>query len=130
MSETEAFAGGRDGDLAGLLREVEGWSARVAGTLDELGRERLEGVDARGAVRARVAGTGRLLGLHLDPRKLRELDHVQLAEAVKEAVGAARAGIAERLAELTGDPAGPGAPAHGGVADPLADHVRRVMREG
>lgn len=123
MSEIDAFAAGREGDLAGLLREVDAWSARIARTLDELAAERLDGADAVGAVRARVSGTGRLLALDIDGRRLRGLDHEQLAEAVKEAVGAARAALNDRLTELA-----PGPPA--GDADPLGTHVRRVMREG
>ncbi|MFC5815489.1 YbaB/EbfC family nucleoid-associated protein [Nonomuraea harbinensis] len=122
MGEIDAFAAGREGDLAALLREMDGWTARVTGMLEELARERLEGADASGVVRARVSGTGRLLGLDIDARGLRDLDHERLAEAVKEAVGAARTAMGDRLAELTGDPAS--------AADPLAPHVERVMREG
>ncbi|MCK2221303.1 YbaB/EbfC family nucleoid-associated protein [Actinomadura sp. ATCC 31491] len=127
MSQIDAFAEGRDGDVAGLLRELDGWSARIAGTLDELAAARMEGADASGAVRARVAGTGRLLDLRIDAKGLRELDHLRLAAAVMEAVGAARAAAGERLEELTAGLAGP-RPA--GPEDPLAAHVQRVMREG
>ncbi|MEV4287128.1 YbaB/EbfC family nucleoid-associated protein [Nonomuraea bangladeshensis] len=127
MSQIDAFAEGREGDVPGLLREVNAWSARIAGALGELSGERMEGTDASGAVRARVSGTGRLLGLHLDAKKLRELDHVRLAEAVKEAVAAAQGSLGERLEELTAALSGPYG---GGPDDPLAAHVERVMREG
>ncbi|MGI5269174.1 YbaB/EbfC family nucleoid-associated protein [Nonomuraea sp. CA-218870] len=112
-----------DGDLAALLREVDGWAAGLARTLDELARERLEGTDATGAVRARVSGTGRLTGLDIDARGLRDLDHEGVAWAVKEAVAAARSALGDRLTELTGGPVD-------GATDPLAAHVERVMREG
>ncbi|MEV0628265.1 YbaB/EbfC family nucleoid-associated protein [Nonomuraea wenchangensis] len=127
MSQIDAFAEGREGDVPGLLREMNAWSARIAGTLDELAAERMEGRDASGAVLARVSGTGRLLGLHLDSRRLRELDHVRLAGAVMEAVAAARGALGERLEELTAALSGPDG---GGPDDPLAAHVERVMREG
>ncbi|MGW2145911.1 YbaB/EbfC family nucleoid-associated protein [Nonomuraea bangladeshensis] len=127
MSQIDAFAEGREGDVPGLLREVNAWSARIAGALDELSGERMEGTDASGGVRARVSGTGRLLGLHLDAKKLRELDHVRLAEAVREAVAAAQGSLGERLEELTAALSGPYG---GGPDDPLAAHVERVMREG
>ncbi|QYC38709.1 hypothetical protein Nocox_05410 [Nonomuraea coxensis DSM 45129] len=127
MSQIDAFAAGREGDVPGLLREMNAWSAGVAGALDELSRERLEGTDASGAVRVRVSGTGRLLGMRLDPKGLRELDHERLAAAVMEAVAAAHGALGDRLEDLTAGLSGRPA---GGADDPLAAHVERVMREG
>jgi DNA-binding protein YbaB len=124
MSEIDAFAAGREGDLGRLLRELDAWNERLARTLGELGAERVDGTDANGVVRARVTGTGRLAGLHIDPRGLRGLDHAGLAAAVMEAVAAARAALGERLTELTGPPP------DGDPGDPLAGHVERVIREG
>ncbi|MFB4282574.1 MULTISPECIES: YbaB/EbfC family nucleoid-associated protein [unclassified Nonomuraea] len=129
MKEINAFAEGREGDLAGLLREINDWTGTLASRMDDLAREHLEGADAGGVVRARVSGAGRLLGLSIDGRGLRDLDHVQLAEAVKEAIGAAHAAMGERLTELTAELSG--LEASGRAAqDPLAPHVQRVMREG
>lgn len=126
MSDFSAFASGAEGDVAGLVRRVQAW----AGTLDErlasLARERLDGTDRTGTVRARISGDGRLTGLAIDPRGLRGLDHVQLAQAVMEAIGAAHSIMGDRLDELTADLSGPDAvPA----ADPLARHIDRLLRE-
>lgn len=123
MSEIGRFASGGEGDLAALLREVNGWTAGLSGTLDELARETFDGTDAGGTVRARISGAGRLLKLDIDAKGLRALDHVELAEAVKEAVGAAHAALGDQLTELTGETSGD-------AADPLAAHVERVIREG
>jgi DNA-binding protein YbaB len=128
MKEINAFAEGREGDVAGLLREISAWTGALTGALDELARERLEGSDAAGVVRARVSGDGRLLGLSIDARGLRDLDHVRLAEAVKEAIGAARTAMGDRLTELTAGLTG--ASEQDGGGDPLAPHIERVLREG
>ncbi|MEV5495069.1 YbaB/EbfC family nucleoid-associated protein [Nonomuraea fuscirosea] len=128
MTEIDAFLQGREGDLAGLVREVTAWTAALGGALDELARERMEGADAREVVRARVSGTGGLLGLSIDARRLRDLDHVELAEAVKQAIGAAKGAMGERLTELTEGLSGRDPSLPGG--DPLAPHIERVLREG
>ncbi|TMR96940.1 YbaB/EbfC family nucleoid-associated protein [Nonomuraea basaltis] len=129
MTEINAFAEGREGDVTKLLREVNGWTDALNRTLEELAQERLEGMDGTGAVRARVSGAGgRLLGLTIDPRTMRNLDHVELAQAVMEAVTAARAAMGDRLTEFTTGLGVPAAPESG--ADPLAPHVQRVLREG
>ncbi|MGI5283946.1 YbaB/EbfC family nucleoid-associated protein [Nonomuraea polychroma] len=129
MREIDAFAEGREGDLSGLLREVNDWTNTLNGKMNDLARERMEGADADGVVRARVSGAGRLLGLTIDSRGLRELDHVQLAEAVKEAIGAAHAAMGDRLTELMADLPGADALAQAGD-DPLAPHIARVLRGG
>ncbi|TMR07578.1 YbaB/EbfC family nucleoid-associated protein [Nonomuraea turkmeniaca] len=129
MKEIEAFAEGREGDLAGLLREINEWTGTLAGRMNDLAQERLEGTDAGGVVRARVSGAGRLLGLAIDSRGLRGLDNVQLAEAVKEAIGAAHTAMGDRLTELMADLPGADASAQA-AGDPLAPHIARVLREG
>jgi DNA-binding protein YbaB len=129
MKEINAFAEGREGDVAGLLREIDQWTGALAKTLDDLARERLEGADERGVVRARVSGAGRLLGLTIDARGLRGLDHVQLAAAVMEAIGTARTAMGDRLTELTAGLTGPEWSPRDG-SDPLAPHIQRVLREG
>ncbi|MGP3955575.1 YbaB/EbfC family nucleoid-associated protein [Nonomuraea sp. 3N208] len=129
MKEIEAFAEGREGDLAGLLREINEWTGTLAGRMNDLAQERMEGMDAAGVVRARVSGAGRLLGLTIDSRGLRGLDNVQLAEAVKEAIGVAHTAMGDRLTELMADLPGADASAQAG-GDPLAPHIARVLREG
>ncbi|WP_188191138.1 YbaB/EbfC family nucleoid-associated protein [Nonomuraea sp. SYSU D8015] len=129
MKEIKAFAEGREGDVTGLLREINEWTGALNRTMDDLARERLEGADERGIVRAKISGTGRLLGLTIDSRGLNDLDHVQLAAAVMEAVGAARAAMGDRLTELMSDLVGPEWSAQPGE-DPLASHIQRVLREG
>ncbi|MFI7616273.1 YbaB/EbfC family nucleoid-associated protein [Nonomuraea terrae] len=126
MSEVSAFAEGREGDVAGLLRHVNDWAGVLNERLTTLAREHLDGRDRTGAVRARVSGAGRLVGLTIDPRGLRHLDNVQLAQAVMEAIAAARSAMGDRLTELTADLAGPDLP----DGDPLAPHVERLLREG
>ncbi|MGW0801891.1 YbaB/EbfC family nucleoid-associated protein [Nonomuraea sp. NPDC002799] len=130
MNDVNAFAEGREGDVGGLLRQVNAWSAAMAGRLEDLKRERLEGTDEKGVVRARISGEGRLAGLTIDPRGLRDLDNLQLAQAVMGAIGAAHAAMGERLTELTADLAGPGQQFDPAGGDPLAAHIERVLREG
>ncbi|MGW4802228.1 YbaB/EbfC family nucleoid-associated protein [Nonomuraea sp. NPDC004297] len=129
MKEINAFSEGREGDVAGLLREINDLTGRLAGGMAELAHERLEGADASGAVRVCVSGAGRLLALQIDGRGLRKLDHVQLADAVKEAIGAAHVAMGERLTGLMTELTGPG-PAPQVGQDPLAPYIERVLREG
>ncbi|MEU8247154.1 YbaB/EbfC family nucleoid-associated protein [Nonomuraea sp. NPDC048916] len=126
MKEVAAFGAGGDGDLSGLLREAESWLDSLAGVLGELEEARLEGADSTGTVRAEVSGAGRLLGLTIDPRRLRDLDHVELAEAVREAIVAAHVAMGERLVEMADGLASPAAPTSGG--DPLDSYVQNVLR--
>ncbi|TDD12822.1 YbaB/EbfC family DNA-binding protein [Nonomuraea deserti] len=127
MRHADAFSAGRQDDVAGLLRETEGWTGTVTGALGELEAERLAGADPSGTVRAEVSGAGRLRTLSIDPRGLRALDHVQLAQAVREAIVAAHLAMDERLTEvvqtLTGRHPDTAVP-----ADPLAGHIRDVLR--
>ncbi|PZG17899.1 YbaB/EbfC family nucleoid-associated protein [Nonomuraea aridisoli] len=126
MSDVSAFAEGGEGDVTSLVRQVNEWTGVLNERLATLAREHLDGTDRTGVVRARVSGIGRLIGLTIDPRGLRHLDHVQIAQAAMEAIGAARSAMGERLTELTADLAGPDLP--GG--DPLAPHIERLLREG
>ncbi|MEV0591872.1 YbaB/EbfC family nucleoid-associated protein [Nonomuraea cavernae] len=123
MKEVTAFGQGGEGDLPGLLREVESWLGSLTGALEEMREVRLEGTDSTGVVRAEVSGVGRLVGLSIDPRGLRDLDHVELAEAVRAAIVAAHLAMGERLTEVTGGLAGPTS-----GDDPLDSHVRNVLR--
>ncbi|MEN3535417.1 YbaB/EbfC family nucleoid-associated protein [Microbispora sp. ZYX-F-249] len=132
MRNTAAFNEGRDGDVAGLVREVQGRVGALADLLHGLSDEVIEGTDATGSVVARVSGAGRLLGLTVDPRAMRDLDHVAMSAAIRGAIGAARSEVGERLgkamADFTGDfTAGSGdEPPRG---DPLAPYVRALLRE-
>ena len=39
---------------------------------------------------ATVSGSGRLLRVAIDPRAMRDLDHVEIGQAVHQAIGTAR----------------------------------------
>ena len=127
MRRVEAFAGGRPDDVDGLLRETDDWARTLTGALGELADERLAGADPSEVVSAEVSGTGRLRGLSIDPRGLRDLDHVQLAQAVCAAIAAAHLAMGERLTEVVQDLTGR-APDTTGTADPLDGHIRNVLR--
>ncbi|MFI7698244.1 YbaB/EbfC family nucleoid-associated protein [Nonomuraea sp. NPDC049480] len=129
MKEINAFAEGGEGDVGRLVREINEWTGTLTRTLNDLAHEQLDGTDERGVVRARISGAGRLLGLTIDSRGLRDLDHVQLAEAVKEAIGAAHGTMGDRLTELTAGLVDPRWTTPDG-GDPLASHIQRVLREG
>lgn len=124
MRHVDSFAGGGQDDVTGLLREADGWARTLAGALGELAEERLAGTDPSEVVRAEVSGTGRLRTLSIDPRGLRDLDHVQLAQAVQEAIVAAHRTMGERLEEVVQGLSGLGAAS----ADPLEGHIRNVLR--
>ncbi|MEU6738048.1 YbaB/EbfC family nucleoid-associated protein [Streptosporangium sandarakinum] len=132
MRDIKAFAEGRRNDAGGLLREADGWARAMAGALGELEEERLAGTDPSEVVRAEVSGTGRLRGLSIDPRRLRDLDGDRLARAVLEAIGAAHLAMEERLAQTVQDVTGqaPGVADAEGAADPLDGHIRDVLRGG
>lgn len=124
MRNTAAFNEGREGDVAGLVREVQDRIGALADVLGGLSAEVVEGADATGAVVARVSGAGLLLGLTIDPRAMRDLDHVAMAAAIQAAIGAARDATGKRLAEAMRDFEEPPPP-----ADPLAPYVRALLRE-
>ncbi|MEV4294867.1 YbaB/EbfC family nucleoid-associated protein [Microbispora rosea] len=141
MRNTAAFNEGREGDVAGLVREVQGRVGALADLLHGLSEEVIEAADATGAVVARVNGAGHLLGLSIDPRAMRDLDHVAMSAAIRGAIGAARSETGERLAmamegftadsmrDPTADVPGnfAGSPSPG---DPLAPYVQALLREG
>ncbi|MEU6425888.1 YbaB/EbfC family nucleoid-associated protein [Microbispora sp. NPDC046973] len=124
MKNTAAFNEGREGDVAGLVREVQGRVGALADLLHGLSEEVVEGTDATGVVVARVTGAGHLLGLTIDPRAMRDLDHVAMSAAIQGAIGAARSETGERLARAMEDFAEPPAP-----GDPLAPYVQALLRE-
>ncbi|WP_432934308.1 YbaB/EbfC family nucleoid-associated protein [Microbispora sp. CA-135349] len=119
-----AFNDGGEGDVAGLVRKVQGRVGALADLLRGLDEEVVEGADATGAVVARVSGAGRLLGLTIDPRAMRDLDHGAMSAAIVGAIGAARGETGERLAKAMEEFAG--SPPHG---DPLAPYVQALLRE-
>ncbi|GAA2356586.1 YbaB/EbfC family nucleoid-associated protein [Nonomuraea africana] len=129
MKQVNSFHDGREGDLGGLLREVGEWTGALAGALRDLAEERLSGSDSAEVVRAEVSGEGRLLGLSIDPRGLRDLDHVQLSEAVQEAIVVARIAMGGRLTEVMAELAGPAASAETG-RDPLEPYIKGVLGRG
>jgi DNA-binding protein YbaB len=99
MTHSDAFNEGREGDVPGLIREIEGWVDAFAGALRGLEEQRMTGADDTGRVAATVSGSGRLLRVAIDPRAMRDLDHVALGQAVLQAVGAARGAMGEGLTE-------------------------------
>lgn len=130
MRHVESFAQGGHGDVDAILREADGWARTLAGAMGELAEERLVGADPSGVVRAEVAGHGRLRGLSIDPRGLRDMDHVQVAQAVQEAIVAAHLAMGERLSEVVQDLTGkaPGDADTELPADPLDGYIRDVLR--
>ncbi|MFE3455698.1 YbaB/EbfC family nucleoid-associated protein [Nonomuraea sp. NPDC059194] len=129
MKHAEAFDQGRIGDLDGLIRELDGWNRTLNQALTGLAENTLEGSDPTGTVHAQVSGTGRLLALTLDPRKHRDLDHLALAQAVQQAILAAKLAIGDHLNDLVDDLAGPHTTGHT-TDDPLAHYINNVLREG
>ncbi|MEV0145035.1 MULTISPECIES: YbaB/EbfC family nucleoid-associated protein [unclassified Nonomuraea] len=129
MRNVEALAGGGPDDLPRLLREADDWAQALTGALDGLEEERLSGIDPSGVVRAEVTGSGRLRGLSIDPRGLRGLDHIQLAQAVQEAIAAAHLAMGERLTEVVQDLTGRTQGTVGAdAADPLQGYIHNVLR--
>ncbi|GAB3152162.1 YbaB/EbfC family nucleoid-associated protein [Microbispora hainanensis] len=136
MRNTAAFDEGREGDVAGLVREVQGRVGALADLLRTLSEEVVEGADATGAVTARVTGAGRLLGLSIGPRAMRDLDHVAMSAAIQDAIGAARGATGDRLAtamrDFTGDSTADFTADFGDApppGDPLAPYVQALLRE-
>ncbi|GLW05018.1 hypothetical protein Misp01_01480 [Microtetraspora sp. NBRC 13810] len=127
MNHTDAFNEGREGDAEGLLREADAWMGAYTETLRELSTEEFTGSDASGRVTARVTGAGRLLGVAIDPRAMRDLDHTAVAAAAVEAVGAARAAMGERLAEAMEEMIDPRSRVDAGH-DPLAPYIEAMLR--
>jgi DNA-binding protein YbaB len=129
VKNVNTFHGGGEGDVAGLLREVDGWVATLTATLRDAEEQRAEGADPSGRVVAKVSGSGRLLGLTIDPRAMRDLDHVAMAEAATQAIDAARVASADHLAEALGELEGAPLSAEAG-RDPLEPYIRTLLQEG
>ncbi|MEV4892478.1 YbaB/EbfC family nucleoid-associated protein [Nonomuraea sp. NPDC055795] len=125
MTHGDAFQQGRDGDLAGLIRDFEGWVDAFAGALRELAEQRLTGVDDTGRVEATISGTGRLLRVTIDPRAIRDLGHAELGPAVLQAILAARAAMGEGLEKTMTALSGGRPPAEQDVLRPYFDAVLR-----
>ncbi|GAA3470092.1 YbaB/EbfC family nucleoid-associated protein [Nonomuraea roseola] len=128
MTYGDAMGAGGEGDVRGLLRQVEGWVDAVAGTLRQLDEQKVTGTDSAERVVATVSGAGRLLEVRIDGRSMRDLDHVVIARAVLEAIGAAREIMADNLgvamSALNGGQIDPD-PGH----DPLDQYFDAVLRE-
>ncbi|MFI6451999.1 YbaB/EbfC family nucleoid-associated protein [Streptosporangium amethystogenes] len=129
MTHSDAFNAGREGDLRGVIREVEGFVDAVAGALRELDEQKMTGADSTGRVVATVSGSGRLLSVRIDPRAMRDLDHVAIARVIQEAIGAAREAMAEGMGAMMSALNG-GLPDPDPHHDPLAAHFDAILREG
>jgi DNA-binding protein YbaB len=116
---------GGDGDVGRLIREMDGWINAFAGAMRELDEQRLTGADGSGLVVATVSGSGRLLRVAIDPRAMRDLDHAEIGQAVQQAIGTARAAMAEGLTQ-TMDKLSGGRPDLG--QDPLAPYFDAVLK--
>lgn len=86
------------------LAQVQGDYERIRDGLADLQRQMAAmtgtATAANGLVKATVDARGRLSGLTLSPRALRELDHQQLASAIVDATGQAMAQVTEDVAAL------------------------------
>ncbi|WP_406318756.1 YbaB/EbfC family nucleoid-associated protein [Streptosporangium sp. NBC_01639] len=130
MKDGEAFNMGGESELRGMIREVEGLVGAFAETLRDLGEQKLTGADASGRVVATVSGSGRLLHLRIDPRAMRDLDHVAVGLAIQEAVGAAREAMAQGMDEAMAALNGlSGLPQPDPDHDPLAAYFDAILRE-
>ena len=124
MRNADAFNAGKEGDLLGLVGEVEGLVDAFAAKMRELDGERLTGHDESGHVTATVSGSGRLLGVDIGAKAMRDLDHLALARAVQDAIATARAAMAEGLEEAVKELTG-GLPQQG--EDPLNAYFDAVL---
>jgi DNA-binding protein YbaB len=125
VTQSDAFNRGREGDVAGLIREIEGWVDAFAGALRDMEEQRLTGADGTGRVAATVSGSGRLLRVAIDPRAMRDLDHVALGQAVLQAVSAARGSMGEGLNATMEALTGGGPQLDQDVLEPYFDAVLR-----
>ncbi|WP_431898388.1 YbaB/EbfC family nucleoid-associated protein [Nonomuraea sp. bgisy101] len=114
-------------DIGRLVHEIAGHTEAIAATMRELEHRKLTGSDGTAGVTATVSGTGQLLEVLVTPLAMRELDHVELAEAVREAIDAARVAMADELTEamnaVTGELPQPD-PDH----DPFARYLDDLLR--
>jgi DNA-binding protein YbaB len=124
---THMGAGGEE-DLSRLFREVERMADTFADGMRELDERKVTGADSSGRVVATVTGSARLLHVRIDPRAMRDLDHVALSQAVLDAVGAARRAAGEGLDEILGGLNG-GRPQPAPEDDPFARYLDAFLRE-
>ncbi|MEV2267742.1 YbaB/EbfC family nucleoid-associated protein [Nonomuraea africana] len=128
MKHTDAFSAGNGEDLPGLFREVERLADAFAGGMREAEERRVTGADGSGRVVATVSGAARLLDVRIDHRAMRDLDHVELSQAVLDAVRAAREAAAEGLTEILGSLNG-GRPQPDPEDNPLTGYLDAMLRE-
>ncbi|WP_037933722.1 YbaB/EbfC family nucleoid-associated protein [Streptosporangium roseum] len=119
---------GDEEDLPRLFREVERMADMFAGGTRELDERKVTGADSSGRVVATVTGSARLLHVRIDPRAMRDLDHVALSQAVLDAVGAARRAAGEGLEEILGRLNG-GRPQPDPEDNPFARYFDAFLRE-
>ncbi|SFI13343.1 Conserved DNA-binding protein YbaB [Streptosporangium canum] len=120
---------GDEEDLLRLSREVERAADTFADGMRELDERKVTGADSSGRVVATVTGSARLLRVRIDPRAMRDLDHVALSQAVLDAVGAARQAAAEGLDEVL-DRLNGGRPRPDPDDDSFAPYLDAFLREG
>ncbi|MFC4112060.1 YbaB/EbfC family nucleoid-associated protein [Nonomuraea zeae] len=118
-----------DARLPEMLREVGRMADAFAGEAREAEERRVTGADRTGQVTATVSGSARLLDVRIGARAMRDLDHVELSQAVLEAVGAAREAAAEELTEVLGRLNGGGRPQPGARGHPSARDLDAMLRE-
>ncbi|MFE3448591.1 YbaB/EbfC family nucleoid-associated protein [Nonomuraea sp. NPDC059194] len=128
MKHTDAFSAGDGEELAGLFREVDRLADAFAGGMREVEERKVTGADSTGRVVATALGSARLLDVRIDPRAMRDLDHVELSQAVLEAVRAAREAAAEGLNEILGG-LNNGRPQPGPDDNPLTRYLDAILRE-
>ncbi|GAA3148634.1 YbaB/EbfC family nucleoid-associated protein [Nonomuraea roseoviolacea] len=121
--------GGKEEDLPRLLGEIERVADAFAGGRSELDERRVTGTDGAGWVVATVSGSAQLLQVRIDPRAMRDLDHVALSQALLDAIGAARESAAEGLREIL-DRLNGGRPQPAQEDDPSTLHLDAILREG
>lgn len=120
---------GSEEDFPRLFREVERMADAFTEGMRELDERKVTGADSTGRVVATVKGSAQLLHVRIDPRAMRDLDHVELSQAVLDAVGAARQAAAEGLDELLGKLNG-GRPQPAPEDNPFARYFDGFLREG
>ncbi|MFI7055950.1 YbaB/EbfC family nucleoid-associated protein [Streptosporangium canum] len=119
---------GDEEDLPRLFREIERMADTFADGMRELDERKVTGADGSGRVVATVTGSAKLLHVRIDPRAMRDLDHVALSQAVLDAVGAARRAAAGGLDEILGGPNGD-RPQSGPEDNPFARYFDAFLRE-
>ncbi|MER6950849.1 YbaB/EbfC family nucleoid-associated protein [Nonomuraea sp. NPDC000554] len=120
---------GNEEDLPRLFREVERMADTFAGGVRELDERKVTGADGTGRVVATVSGSAQLLHVRIDPRAMRDLDHVALSQAVLDAVGAAREAAAEGLDEIL-DRLNSGRPQPDPEDSSFTRYLDAILREG